>query len=301
MLLSQVRHLLGFAVLALGLPALVSAQSANYRAQAKYYTAKTAYEAGKYADAIASLNEAKRLLEGQSNEVIQYLHIMSAYRAGRYQEAQGEMARFFDLIERREKDKDFTKDVDRVSADEIKSVTQILDDIEGKVGSGAEARNAARIQMADAFEAFRKSPKVTQQPPSGTGFESGLKIFSTISGSPEQITVRSEIRQEVRSPYVESGNGPWRPGHREATATVFSLTDLTQVTTRSSSIYLSFARPVPVAFSATQWHFNNGAYRQFRNESRNFTVSGLEISVTSPTQAAAAVKRMIAARADYFR
>ncbi len=105
------------------------AQSANYRAQGKYYSAKECYQGKNYSGAIQYLEECIGLLSGKSNEFIEYLRILSYYNLGYYSNAHTAMTRFFDIIEGREKPVPFTQWVERLTDTEIKDVTKLMDKI----------------------------------------------------------------------------------------------------------------------------------------------------------------------------
>ena len=120
------------------------AQSTNYRAQARYYSAKEAYDRAQYSTAAGLLLQSRQLLSGKSNERLQFLLVVSLYRAGQYTDAQKETARFFDIVEGRETQASYTKDVDHVSQDEVREITMLVDKIDNAVvASAANAVHAA--------------------------------------------------------------------------------------------------------------------------------------------------------------
>lgn len=112
-------------------------QSINYRAQGHYYSAKDAYHAKNYEEALEYIYKCKSALVGTNREV-QYLHVMSAYYSGNYQEAQEEMNIFFQLEERKIERKEFDKSVETLTSDEVKSLTKIINDIDESVEAEKE-------------------------------------------------------------------------------------------------------------------------------------------------------------------
>lgn len=105
-----------------------SAQSTNYRAQGNYYSAKTNLKTGKYAEAIAYVKKSKEMLGG-TNEELQYLHILAAYRLDLVEEAKKELEIFFDINDKKIKPIYFDKSVDRLTNDETKELTMLMDPI----------------------------------------------------------------------------------------------------------------------------------------------------------------------------
>jgi len=115
-------------------------QSAVYRAEARYYSAKSAFEKNDFAAAIENVLHAKQLLGNQSNVHLQYLHIMAAFRSGRYIEAQAEIARFFEIHERRQTAAKFASLVEELTRDEVRDITKILDRVDAEVANNTEAK-----------------------------------------------------------------------------------------------------------------------------------------------------------------
>ncbi len=134
------RKSLAVIAFAMSIPALLIAQSANYQAQGKYYSAKQALQDKSYSKAIDYITQCKALLKGGSNLQIQYIHIMAAYYGGNSEMAQAEMQRFFRLVEKAEAPVSFDKSVEDLTDDEIKAVTKLIDPINEAV---AASRNAA--------------------------------------------------------------------------------------------------------------------------------------------------------------
>lgn len=104
-------------------------QSSNYRAQGKYYSALTSLKNKDYSSSITYILQCKEFLGGKSNIEVEYVHILAAWNSHDYISAQREVVRFFDLVEGREKQESFDKTVDRLTPDEIKEITKLLDPI----------------------------------------------------------------------------------------------------------------------------------------------------------------------------
>jgi hypothetical protein len=195
------------------------AQSANFRAQARYYSAKSAYEAGKFDDAVRMLFESRQFLEGKSNPQLQHILVLSLYKAGRFKEAQTEMSRFFTLHEGKEDRAHFTEDVDELTNNEVREITIILDDIDDKVRRDIEGekkrvieakrlaeqrraweadltqwRNARRMQIASRVHAVLSSGYVANYTtPNGTKTtQYGSASFTYIEGTGYRIQTRSQ-------------------------------------------------------------------------------------------------------------
>jgi hypothetical protein len=106
----------------------IEAQSVNYRAQGNYYSAKTKYKAGAYQEALDYINKSKTSLGG-TNEELQYLHILAAYRLEDFEQAQKELQTFFDIGEKKVTPVYFDKSVDRLTNDETRELTMLMDPI----------------------------------------------------------------------------------------------------------------------------------------------------------------------------
>lgn len=104
------------------------AQNTNYRAQGNYYSAKTKYKAGAYLEALEYINKSKTALGG-TNEELQYLHILAAYNIEDFEQAQKELQTFFDIGEKKVKPVYFDKTVDRLTNDETRELTMLMDPI----------------------------------------------------------------------------------------------------------------------------------------------------------------------------
>lgn len=115
--------------LAVVLPQLMFGQSANYRAQGKYYSGLEQFENQEYESALAYIWQAKELLGG-TNYKLQYLHILCLYELEYYQDAQTQMTNYFNLIEQKATPKPFVKDVEHLTQDETKHLTKLIDKID---------------------------------------------------------------------------------------------------------------------------------------------------------------------------
>lgn len=115
----------------------------NYRAQGHYYAAKSALERGNYADALGYVYKAKESLGGINRE-IQYLHVLSAYNAERYEEAMVEMEKYFQLREGKLEEVHFGYGVDQLTDDEVRSLTMLMNPIYEKVDRKKEDADLAK-------------------------------------------------------------------------------------------------------------------------------------------------------------
>ncbi|WP_134198506.1 hypothetical protein [Meridianimaribacter flavus] len=131
-----------------------NSQSLNFRAQGKYYTAKENYESRNYDDAIKAINESKELLGG-SNYQLQYLHVMAAYKAGKYKEAQIEMNRYFNILDRKEQPKGFSKTVEELTYDETKELTKLIDPIDSNVANQIKEKKRKEEEESKIAEAVK--------------------------------------------------------------------------------------------------------------------------------------------------
>ncbi len=131
-------------------------QSQNFRAQGKYYSAKESYEEGSYSSAINYIKSSKELLGG-TNYLIQYLHIMSAYKAGKYTEAQKEMNRYYRILDDKEKAIGFKDEVEELTSDETRDITKLIDKIDYNVSNNTESKRIAeqKARVAAAEKASR--------------------------------------------------------------------------------------------------------------------------------------------------
>ena len=149
-------------LLALVLPLSMFAQASGFRAQGRYYSAKEAFEKGRYDEAAQMLRESRQYLGGKSNNRLQYLLVSSLYNAGRFKLAQDEMALFFKLEETQYPEKEqiyqsYPQDVDKLTPDETKAVSQMIDKIDREVANNTEGKRAAeKQQQQDAAERSRR-------------------------------------------------------------------------------------------------------------------------------------------------
>lgn len=111
---------------------LAVSQSSNARAQGKYYSAKEQYENKNYESALEYIYDSKELLGG-TNLLLQYLHIVTAYDAEKYVEAQTEMSTYFDLLDRKIDAKSFSRGVEELTRDETTALTKLIDKIDEAV------------------------------------------------------------------------------------------------------------------------------------------------------------------------
>jgi hypothetical protein len=121
-------------------PAAAFAQSDNFRAAGRFYSAKKSYEERRYGEAVKYLNDARGYLNGGSNQRIQHLLVLCLFKSARYREAQKEAARLFEIYEGKEKYVGFSKDVDKITEDEIREVTMMIDEIDKQVAARTEDR-----------------------------------------------------------------------------------------------------------------------------------------------------------------
>lgn len=194
----------------------VDAQSANYRAQARYYSAKRAYEGGQYNDAARMLLESRGLLGGKSNERLQYLLVLSLHRAKRFDDAQAEIRRFFDLLENREQRENYTHDVDRMTADEIRQITMLLDEVDAGAANAARARAnaaaageraAARERAIGArWEALKRIPLDFSPGATKADFEAEIRRRMTAVAAGQEEKVREFVARYVFA-YSEGSTG----------------------------------------------------------------------------------------------
>lgn len=138
--MKRMRSFLALLVL-LALP--VFGQSTNYLAQGKYYSAKKALEEKNYAKAIEYIGQCKTLLQNGSNQLVQYIHIIAAYKLGNYEEARRELQRFFALVEGGEKPVTFSKSVEELTTNEITDITKLIDPIDEALAGDKKAKAAA--------------------------------------------------------------------------------------------------------------------------------------------------------------
>ena len=113
------------------------AQNSNFRAQGNYYSAKSNFENKDYSKALTYVNKCKTELGG-TNDQLQYLHILIAYRLNQYDEAAKELQVFFDISDKKIEAVRFDKSVDELTDDEAKALTMLIDPI---MESAAKKKN----------------------------------------------------------------------------------------------------------------------------------------------------------------
>lgn len=106
----------------------LQAQNTNVRAQGNYYSAKKNFQSKNYEEAINYVNKSKIALNGTNRE-LQFLHILAAYNLFKYEEAAKELQTYFDMEEKKIKIVYFDKSVDRLTDDETKELSMLIDPI----------------------------------------------------------------------------------------------------------------------------------------------------------------------------
>lgn len=106
----------------------LQAQNTNVRAQGNYYSAKKHFQSKNYEEALNYVNKSKTALVGTNRE-LQYLHILAAYNLYKYEEAAKELQTYFDMEEKKIKIVFFDKSVDRLTDDETKELSMLIDPI----------------------------------------------------------------------------------------------------------------------------------------------------------------------------
>jgi hypothetical protein len=106
----------------------IQAQNTNVRAQGNYYSAKNKFQEKNYEEALNYVNKCKTALMGTNRE-LQYLHILAAYNLYKYEEAAKELQTYFDMEEKKVKIVYFDKSVDRLTDDETKQLSMLIDPI----------------------------------------------------------------------------------------------------------------------------------------------------------------------------
>jgi hypothetical protein len=107
---------------------VVNSQNTNVRAQGNYYSAKSNFQSKNYEEALKYVNKCKAALLGTNRE-LQYLHILAAFKLNKYEEAAKELQTYFDMEEKKSKIVYFDKSVDRLSYDETKELSMLIDPI----------------------------------------------------------------------------------------------------------------------------------------------------------------------------
>jgi hypothetical protein len=154
-------RLLRAALLCLVPMSTVVAQSSNVRAQAHFYSAKEAYLARQYERALDYVYKSKEALKG-TNSQLQHLHVLAAYHAQDFVEAQQEIGTFFGIIEKTVTEAQFDRSVEQLTRDEVTEVTKLINKIdEGVVAAAAAERTAKRA--ADAQRAATEARRLAVQ------------------------------------------------------------------------------------------------------------------------------------------
>lgn len=128
----------------------IKAQTANFRAQGNYYSAKEQYQSHNYNAALDYIYKAKKTLGG-TNIQLQYIHVMAAYHAKKYAEAKDELETFFKIQASEIKPVSFDKYVDHLTDDEVKEITKIIDKVDESFAAGeakAEAEKRKKEKVA---------------------------------------------------------------------------------------------------------------------------------------------------------
>lgn len=115
-------------VLLILFPFITLSQNTNFRAQGNYYSAKENFQKKAYSTAITYVEKSKQNLGGTNRE-LQYLHILCAYNLENFDLALKELETYFALEEDKIKSVDFDKSVDKLTNDETKELTKLIDPI----------------------------------------------------------------------------------------------------------------------------------------------------------------------------
>jgi tetratricopeptide (TPR) repeat protein len=125
-------------------PLLVIAQNTNYRAQGNYYSAKENFQKRDYRTAISYVEKSKQNLGGTNRE-LQYLHILCAYYLENFDLALKELETYFAIEENKIKRVDFDKSVDKLTNDETKELTKLIDPIYEKGEKKKDANKSQKL------------------------------------------------------------------------------------------------------------------------------------------------------------
>ena len=84
---------------------------------------------------------------------LQYLLVRSLYTAGKFKEAQQEMAVFFTITDAKGEERtkiyqNYPQDVDQLTNDETREISIMIDKIDREVAAGTEQKNAAAAAVA---------------------------------------------------------------------------------------------------------------------------------------------------------
>lgn len=307
-------------LLSLLLPLGLSAQSAGFRAQGRYYSAKEAFESNRFADAAQLLRESRDFLGGKSNIRLQYLLVRSLHSAGKYQEAQKEMAVFFNISDAKGEERakiyqNYPQDVDQLTSDETREISIMIDKIDREVAAGTEAKNAVAAQAAakevrrrEAFEALQAvilKRFITKRTglPGPNGF-SDTEAEISVSGSYNAMTV--SFRSVM---YTNLGNSRRKPHQRYEQTITFDLRRLTTYSMLPSNEAAYYMVPVDHTAHFGRLNFSyqvTGRYADQQYDTGDFKLvnsnaydaSGPSTSfpVTSPQAFEAAMRKVKAAQ-----
>lgn len=123
---------------------LLFSQSTNFRAQGNYYSAKENFQKKDYKTALTYVEKSKVNLGGTNRE-LQYLHILCAYNLENYELALKELETYFALEEKKITAVDFDKSVDKLTSDETKALTMLIDPIYEKAEKSKEANKIQNL------------------------------------------------------------------------------------------------------------------------------------------------------------
>jgi hypothetical protein len=137
---------------------LTQTTAASLRAQGRYYSAKEAFEKGQFDEAARMLRESREMLGGKTNVRLQYLLVRSLYNGKRYQAAQTEMNTYLEIeVDKKDRYASFPQDVDRLTSDETREITILIDKIDTEVAKGTENANQANEDRATVVAVLRNS------------------------------------------------------------------------------------------------------------------------------------------------
>jgi hypothetical protein len=231
--------LVGMSLLTLVTTTLGQTTANSLRAQGRYYSAKEAFEKRQYDEAARMLLESRQMLGGKSNVRLQYLLVLSLYNAKRYAAAQTEMNTYLELeVNSKDRYASFPQDVDRLTSDETRAITMLIDKIDAEVAKGSEAQNnAASLQAA--FVTLLRSQVLSSYVAEGAEAAektSEGKVTVNVSGSFDALRVQAEFVQRR----YHGGLGRWQVAE-SSYKKVFTL-DLR----RLSGYKLAQAQPQPL-------------------------------------------------------
>lgn len=263
--------LLVFAVLFA--PITVPAQSSAFRAQGRYYSAKEAYESGRFADAARMCRESRDYLAGRSNLRLQYLMVSALYRSGQFKEAQKEMELFFEIDghdkddaawkEREKLYQEFPQEVDKLTADETREMSKMIDKIDHEVAADTEGKAAARQELDRAVEEFWTTVKLTY----GNATDGYWKVLlSRESGL--NLKYRREFNQETFE---------GRARARVVQVTPFNVANISGIHVDDEYVRVDFETPVTTRRERETWdmrgHLTNNTEEQESSISWYFTTA----------------------------